>query len=133
VVQAAPEFSDIPYENVVRAVRNCGALFDSVLLTTAAADRAGGERAAAMRDRDVVLDAGTRATGGTSEQALSGLALTPELAAISAQLRNQYRLVYARPDSLIPPEKIEVGVKKPGLTARGTPAKTPGTGQRQHE
>jgi len=133
VVQAAPEFSDVPYENVVRALRNCGARFDSVLLTTSAANRAGGERAVAMHARDVVLDEGTRATGGTNEQALSGLALTPALKAISAQLRNQYRLVYSRPESLIPPEKIDVGAKKPGLKARGTPVKATGSGQRQHE
>jgi VWFA-related protein len=134
-VQAAPEFSDIPKENVVTALRECGAVFDVVLLTTGAGtpEPTIGERAIAMHDRDMVLDQGTRATGGVNEQALSGMALTPELERISAQLRNQYRLVYSRPESLIPPERIEVTVKKPALTARGTPVKAPRTTERQHE
>jgi len=70
-----------------------------------------------------VLDEATRATGGVNRQALSSMALAPQLASIADQLRNQYLLVYARPQSLIPPEKIEVSVKKAGLTARGTPVR----------
>lgn len=134
IVQAGPEFSSLSYEPVVKALRDCGAVFDAVTLTTAVSSAvSAAERATAMHDREVVLDQGTRATGGTNEQALSGMALTPELRAISAQLRNQYRLVYARPESLIPPEKIEVAVKKPGLTARGTPVKATRSTQRQQE
>ena len=37
---------------------------------------------------------------------------------LAAELLNQYVVTYARPDTLIPPEKIEVTVTKPGLTAR---------------
>ncbi len=62
-------------------------------------------------------------TGGRNDMALSGLAVSPQLKSIANELRNQYRIVYARPESLIPPQKIEVAVKPAGLTARGTPAK----------
>ena len=37
---------------------------------------------------------------------------------LAAELLHQYVVTYARPDTLIPPEKIEVTVTKPGLTAR---------------
>jgi hypothetical protein len=37
---------------------------------------------------------------------------------LAAELRDQYLVTYARPERLIPPEKIEVTVGKPGLTAR---------------
>ncbi len=135
VVQASPEFSNLPYETVVKTVRDCGATFDAVVLTSGAGIVGAGigERATAMHDREIVLDEGTHATGGTNEQALTGMALTPELKSISAQLRGQYRLVYARPESLIPPEKIDVAVKNPALRARGTPVKSTRTGQRQQE
>ena len=33
-------------------------------------------------------------------------------------LINQYVVTYARADTLIPPQKVEVTVSKPGLTAR---------------
>ena len=31
---------------------------------------------------------------------------------------NQYVVTYSRPEQLIPPEKLEVSVTKPGLTVR---------------
>jgi len=123
LMQSAPEFSNLPYENVVEALRDCGAAFNAVTLQfgPATVPPTGSEQATAMHNRDMVLDLATRATGGLNDQAISGMALPPELKSIATQLRNQYRLVYARPESLIPPEKVEVAVKKPGLTARGTP------------
>ena len=41
-----------------------------------------------------------------------------ELAAI---LKTQQRVVYARPEQLIPPEKIRVDATKAGLDASGAP------------
>jgi len=122
LMRSAPEFSNLPYESVVKALRDCGATFDAIVLEagTPTAPPARGEQVTAIHDRDMVLDEATRATGGVYRQALSSMALTPELASIAAQLRGQYRLVYARPESLIPPERTEVTAKKPGLTARGT-------------
>ena len=49
-------------------------------------------------------------------------ALKGELDQVATDLENQYHVVYARPASLVPPEKTEVSVKQPGLTVRGTPA-----------
>jgi VWFA-related protein len=127
LVRSAPEFSNLPYQTVVKALRDCGATFDAIVLETGppAPPPTTGEQATAIHDRDTVLDEASRATGGVNVQALSSMALTPELTSIAVQLRNQYRVVYARPESLIPPEKIDVAVKKPGRTARGTPVKVP--------
>jgi VWFA-related protein len=134
LVRGAPEFSNQPHDNVVKALRDSGAAFDALVVESGppAAAPQGSDQATAnryveaeggVRERDMVLDEATRATGGQNVQALSGMALTPEMKSIVAQLRNQYRLVYSRPESLIPPEKIAVSVKKPGLTVRGTPVK----------
>jgi hypothetical protein len=40
------------------------------------------------------------------------------MAQLASELLDQYEVTYARPDRLIPPEKIDVTVSKPGLTAR---------------
>jgi hypothetical protein len=32
-------------------------------------------------------------------------------------------VVYAQPESLIPPKKLEISVARPGLVARGAPAR----------
>ena len=43
-----------------------------------------------------------------------------ELAAI---LKSQHRVVYARPQTLIPPQKIEITSTKAGVEASGGPAR----------
>ena len=52
------------------------------------------------------------------------MALSGALTRLADELTNQYRITYGRPDTLIPPEKIEVSVRRPGLTVRGTPIKS---------
>jgi hypothetical protein len=40
------------------------------------------------------------------------------MTSLARELTSQYRVVYARPDSLIPPEQLDVRVQRPGLTVR---------------
>jgi VWFA-related protein len=75
------------------------------------------------RHRESLFDRGTRETGGRRQNVLSSMALNDALTKLADDLSNQYRLTYARPDSLIPPESLEVDVKTVGLTARGTPVR----------
>ncbi len=75
------------------------------------------------RSRQIVLDRGTSETGGRRDQLLTSMALDARLKQLADQLTHQYRVVYARPESLIPPEKITVAATRPDLVARGTPAK----------
>lgn len=75
------------------------------------------------RNRNIVLDRGVIDTGGNREQLLAPSGLGDRLKRLAAQLTHQYRVTYARPESLIPPEKITVSASKPGLVARGTPVK----------
>jgi Ca-activated chloride channel family protein len=73
------------------------------------------------RNRESVFDSGTRASGGSRQNVLSSMAILDALNGIAAEMRSQYRVTYARPQTLIPPEKIDVRAIKPDLTARGTP------------
>jgi hypothetical protein len=73
------------------------------------------------RERALAFAQGTRASGGRYDNILTGLALEKKLLDLANELSNQYRVTYARPQSLIPPEKIEVAVRTSGLIARGTP------------
>ncbi len=67
---------------------------------------------------------GPRETGGRHVDLLSSMALDQALKKLGDQLTNEYRITYSRPETLIPPEKIEVSVTRPGLDARGTPIKS---------
>lgn len=70
-------------------------------------------------ERDRVL-AGAAETGGRHRDLLASSGLERALQELAAELRNQYLVVYARPDRLVPPEEVRVSIDRPGLTARGT-------------
>src|SRR5262245_48333966 len=74
-------------------------------------------------DRSVVIGMGTRDTGGRNEIVLTGSALAGRMKQIANELTHQYRVTYARPDTLIPPEQVTISTAKPGLTVRGVPMK----------
>jgi VWFA-related protein len=126
--QEAPEFSSQTPESVVSALRASGARLDAITVQTSATDspdsRLGSERALAARNRDQALDEGSRATGGVNERVLSSLALAPALKALGTAWRNQYLVTYFRPDSLIPPERVQVSVKNRDAVVRGTPVRS---------
>jgi hypothetical protein len=48
------------------------------------------------------------------------MALDAKLAQLGEELTHQYKVTYAHPDSLIPPERVTVTAAKAGVTARGT-------------
>jgi len=113
------EFSDLQYESVVGAIKACGAAFHAEVIT----NTGGRTMDDGGRNRGLTLDRGSSISGGRYRTLLSSMAVAGELKSLAAELNNQYRLVYARPESLIPPEKLEVSTKRPGLTVRATPAK----------
>lgn len=107
------EFSNQQYERVLKELHASGATFHALAVGTpvpATSDE--------LRNRAMVLAQGTEQTGGRREQLISNMAIGPALSKLADELLNQYRVTYGRPDALIPPEKIEVSVTRPGLTAR---------------
>lgn len=73
-----------------------------------------------QEDRSVVLADGPRLSGGSYDNLLLGTALTARLKRLAAELTHQFRVIYARPDRLIPPEHVTVTAARPGITVRGT-------------
>ena len=74
--------------------------------------------------REIVVSKGTSETGGRFEEVLVPTALELKSRQLATELSNQYRVTYARPSRLVPPEKIEVSVKRADLRARGMLLKT---------
>ena len=74
-----------------------------------------------------MLDQGTRESGGQRVTLLSPMGLNTALDKLARELLSQYKVVYGRPESLIPPEKIEVSARRPGLTMRGALERGTGT------
>ncbi|HET9809203.1 MAG TPA: hypothetical protein VFQ66_05855, partial [Candidatus Limnocylindria bacterium] len=57
-------------------------------------------------------------TGGRRDQLLAESAIPDRLRLVARELANQYAVTYARPETLIPPEKVQVSVSRPDLTVR---------------
>jgi len=75
------------------------------------------------RERSFLLDAGPRESGGQRISLLSAHGLDGAMDRLAKELRSQYKVVYSRPESLIPPDKVTVSAGKTGLTVRGAEAR----------
>ena len=71
-----------------------------------------------IRNRDQTVAMGTERTGGRRDNVIALTAAAPRMKQLANELTHQYVVTYGRPEKLIPAEKIEVTVTKPGLTAR---------------
>jgi hypothetical protein len=113
------EFSNRHYSDVLEGLTKGGAQLHAVVLTTPA----GSSLDEPARNRSFVLDRGPRDSGGTRIDVLTSQAFEGKLLELAAILKSQHRVVYARPQTLIPPQKIEVSSTRPGVEANGGPAR----------
>ena len=70
-------------------------------------------------EREVVLGRGINESGGRHQDILSAAAIERAMNALVTELRNQYLVVYSRPNVLIPPENVSVSVTRDSVTVRG--------------
>jgi hypothetical protein len=113
------EFSTLHYRQVLDALRDSGAQLHAVVLTNPGSSLTSDE----ARNRAFVLDAGPKQSGGLRWDVLATSAFENQLRELAGVLKSQYRVVYARPESLIPPERTEISSARPGVEAHGGPAR----------
>jgi hypothetical protein len=119
------DFSNTPYQNTLDAIGDSGAALHVLLLAEHSNAAVRDDHA---RERALVIDGGTRLSGGRRQDVLSSMAYRDALARVAEDLANQYKIIYGRPGVLVPPKTFEVSVKKPDLTARGTLVRLKQTG-----
>ncbi len=111
----SPELSTVHYTRALTRLRESGASFHVVTLSlpgrTAFDDNA--------RQRDTLFDRGVNETGGTRRDVVASMAFPQAMTDVARVLAHQFRVVYARPQSLIPPETFEVTATAPGFKAFG--------------
>lgn len=78
-----------------------------------------------VRERSFFISQAPRATGGQHLSMVAASGLDHALEKLARTIRSQYKVVYARPQSLIAPDSIEVTSTRDGLTVRGTPERSP--------
>jgi Ca-activated chloride channel family protein len=119
ITAGGPEFTDRYYADFIPRLRDSGATFYAMVIAPRPPDLSD----YGQRNREMFVENAARATGGNRFTLLSSQALAGALNRLADELTSQYRITYGRPETLIPPERIEVSVNRPGLTARGTPIK----------
>lgn len=117
VITSGTEFTNRYARDVVAAVKAAGAGLHAIVVGTLPVG------STEERERAMVLDTGTRDTGGQHVTLLAETAIEGALLKLARELTSQYKVVYGRPESLIPPEKIAVESSRAGVTMRGTPAR----------
>lgn len=113
------EFSELHHTQVLEALQRSGAALHAVVWTNPAASIADEP----ARNRATVLDRGVRESGGLRLDVLTSQAYESRMRQLGGVLARQYRVVYARPQTLIPPRRVEVTTTLPGFEARATPAR----------
>jgi Ca-activated chloride channel homolog len=114
ITTPGPEFSERYHRPVLDELHKTGATLYSFIFEqwpTQPLD-------SARWEREFALAKGARETGGRREHLLTSMALSDRLRELAEELRNQYQVVYSRPETLIPSDKIEITVKQPGMTVR---------------
>lgn len=115
VITNGVEFTNRYARDVIAAVRAAGAALHAIVVGHLPIG------STEERERAITLDAGTRDTGGQHVTLLTESAIEQALLRLARELTSQYKVVYGRPESLIPPDKIEARSARPGVTMRGAP------------
>jgi VWFA-related protein len=71
-----------------------------------------------MRNRNTVLVEGSDRTGGRRDTLVTPMSFPDRLKSLAAELSSQYAITYSRPETLIPPDRVAVSARRPGLTVR---------------
>jgi hypothetical protein len=113
------EFSNRHYEDVLQALAAGGSMLHAVILNTPL----GTTLDEPARNRATVLDRGPKESGGTRVDVLASQAFEGKMKELAAILKSQHRVVYSRPQTLIPPSKIQITSAKAGVEASGGQAR----------
>jgi VWFA-related protein len=107
------EFSNLQYDSVLKTLDAGGAALH--MLSIGSPNRSMSDE---WRNLNMVIAEGTKNTGGRRDQVLAISGIPEALLRVADELNNQYVVTYGRPERLIPPEKIQVTVSRPGVTVR---------------
>ena len=69
--------------------------------------------AQALLERSRIINDLTTESGGQNVQVVATTALTQTFLDLARLLASQYDITYARPDSMVPPKKVDVSVSRP--------------------
>jgi hypothetical protein len=126
VVREGIEFGSGDHMSLLKDLRDTYSAFHVIVLTTPGNPGVGTNE---WRERVQLIDRGTAETGGRRVDLLTNMALKDAMATLAGEFNAQVEAVFARPATLIPPQRTTVTSPREGWTVRGTLARPPGGGK----
>jgi hypothetical protein len=115
--ESSPEFSHDRSREIETALKKTRASFWVVLLGN---DMRSLESTDEKRYRDLVIGDLTVKSGGSRELVLDPIGIEPRFGLLADRLTSQYVVTYSRPDTLIPPTKLDVSIKRPNARVQAS-------------
>ena len=110
------EFSSASRADVARELKLVGATLWVLTLQKASPNVNNRE----WQERSAVMHEISKDSGGTSKTLISNLAIGGGFTWMTSMLTTQYRVTYSRPESLVPPTKLSVEMKRPNVRVLAT-------------
>ena len=111
VNEQGPEFSNASRDQVAEAIREAGARLWTIVLE----DRQGPGLSGAAHERSLVLGDVTVQSGGFTKAILNQQAIGAAFESAARAMASSYEITYARPESLIPPSRLQIEVRDNSL------------------
>ena len=109
------EFGERTHTTVIDELRKYPVTLHALMLTRRGAPSTN-ERE--QQEMELTIADGTKLTGGRRDELLTTMALGDRLRVVLDEINNQYKVTYARPKTLIPPDALDVTSKRPGVVVR---------------
>jgi len=113
VADNSPEFSTATHTRVEEALQAAGASLWTITFQGAGRDPV--TEPQELRERAMVVVDVAEASGGRHRNVLSTTGITDTMTQVVRAIASRYDVTYGRPESLVPPERLEVSVRRSGL------------------
>jgi hypothetical protein len=111
VADDGPEFSSAGRREVTTALQRGRATLWAIVLQKGTPNVTSKE----WQERTFVVNEVAAQSGGASRTILTDLGVGPAFTWVATLLTSQYRVTYSRPDTLIPPTRVSVDVRRPNV------------------
>ena len=108
VAEDGPEFGNRTHKDVATALEGVNASLWVVALQTGSQNIQSSE----SRERAIITGDVVKWSGGATKVVITAQAIDGGFVSIANQILTRYSLTYGRPESLVPPSKLEVAVKR---------------------
>jgi VWFA-related protein len=113
ITMDAVEYSNLHYDSVLKALDESGAALHVLSIGTPSSSMPDEKR-----NVNMVIAEGTKRSGGRRDLVLATSGIPEALLRVADDLTNEYVVTYGRPERLVPPDKLQVTVSRPGVSVR---------------